>query len=130
MAVGKLPGFLKKKKLLDDPQLPPAVCREYGDLFLEHGWLADALEFYLKGNVAEGLAQLHKLAVASGDAFILERLQQAQGPLAPEAWQQAAAAAAAAGQEALAQWARERSGEAGGAATGGAGKGGNHAHDA
>jgi len=130
MAVGKLPGFLKKKKLLDDPQLPSAVCREYGDLFSQHGWFADALEFYLKGNAAEGLTRLQALAVETGDAFLLERLEQAMGPLAPEVWQQAAQAAAAAGQEALARWALERGGEAGGATAGLVERGSDHAHDA
>ena len=112
MTTGKLPGFLKKKKLLDDPQLSADVCRAYGDLFFAAGWLADALDFYLKGNDAAGLARLQALAVESGDAFLLERLLQAQGREAPELWPQVAAAASAAGKDTLARWAQERSGQA------------------
>ncbi len=117
MTVNKLPGFLKKKKLLDDPQLSADMCRTYGDLFAEAGWLADALDFYLKGPVAQGLARLETLAVETGDAFLLERLLQAQGREAPELWRQVAVTAEAAGKETLAHWARERSGQAGDAAS-------------
>ncbi len=130
MIKSNLPGFLKKKKLLDDPQLPAAACRTYGDLFVEAGWLADALDFYLKGNDAEGLARLETIALESGDAFLLERLLQAQGREAPELWQQVAAAATAAGKFTLAQWAQERRGQAGVTDAAGPAAGSHHAHDA
>jgi hypothetical protein len=107
-----LPGFIKKKKLLDDANLPAAECRKYGDLFLAADWLADALDFFLKGNVTEGLEQLQALALDTGDVFLLERLLQAQdrGGEAPELWQQVAAKAAALGKTTMAQWAAERAG--------------------
>ncbi|MGQ9921676.1 MAG: hypothetical protein ACUVRZ_10160 [Desulfobacca sp.] len=130
MAKSKLPGFLKKKKLLDDPQLPASSCRTYGDLYAAAGLLADALDFYLKGNDAEGLARLEAQAVASGDAFLLERLLQAQGREAPELWQQVAAAAAAAGKVTLARWAQERCGQGGAADVADSPAGSQHAHDA
>jgi len=130
MTKSNLPGFLKKKKLLDDPQLPAAACRTYGDLFAAAGWLADALDFYLKGNDIEGLARLETLALESGDAFLLERLLQAQGREAPELWQQAAAAAFAAGKFTLARWAQERGGQGGAAERPEPAAGSQHAHDA
>lgn len=128
MTKSKLPGFLKKKKLLDDPQLPAEVCRSYGDLFLAAGWLADALDFYLKGKDADGLARLQALALESGDAFLLERLLQAEGREAPELWPQVAAAATAAGKYTLARWAQERCGQTGAQAAAAAGS--QHAHNA
>ena len=39
-----LPGCLKKRRLLNDPELRPEVCREYGKKFLALGWWQDALE--------------------------------------------------------------------------------------
>jgi hypothetical protein len=122
-------SFLKKKKLLDDPHLPAATCREYGDLCLAQGWLADALDFYVKGQDTAGLEKLQAIAVATGDAFLLERLLQAQGRQDPALWQQVAAAAAAAGKETLARWAQERAAQ-GGEAAGSPTSGSDHAHDA
>ncbi len=111
MSATNLPGFLKKKKLLADANLSAAECRTYGNLFLEAGWLADALDFFLKGDVSEGLEQLQALALDTGDAFLLERLLQAEGREAPELWEQVAARATALQKFTLAQWANERAGK-------------------
>jgi len=111
MTLSNLPGFLKKKKLLDDTQLPETECRKYGNLFLEAGWLADALDFFLKGHISEGLEQLQAVALETGDAFLLERLLQAQGREAPELWEQVAVQAAARHKGSMAQWAAERAGK-------------------
>ena len=111
MLENNLPSFLKKKKLLDNPNLPAAECQKYGDLFLEAGWLADALDFFIKGNISAGLDQLQALALDSGDAFLLERLLQAQGREAPELWSQVAVQAAARQKDTLARWANERAGK-------------------
>ncbi len=111
MTASNLPGFLKKKKLLDDANLPAAECRKYGSLFLEAGWLADALDFFLKGGVTEGLEQLQDVALDTGDAFLLERLLQAQGREAPELWEQVATTASALQKFTLARWAEEKAGK-------------------
>ncbi|MBM4286631.1 MAG: hypothetical protein FJ135_00530 [Deltaproteobacteria bacterium] len=110
MTVANLPNFLKKKKLLDDADLPPGECRKYGLMFLEAGWLADALDFFLKGNAAEELAALQEIALETGDAFLLERLLQARGRQEPELWEKVAARALALEKVSLAQWAAERAG--------------------
>jgi hypothetical protein len=109
--MNNLPSFLKKKKLLDSANLPAEECRKFGNLFLEAGWLADALEFFIKGNISEGLQKLEALALESGDAFLLERLLQVQGREAPELWEQVAARAAAQEKFTMAQWANERAGK-------------------
>jgi hypothetical protein len=111
MSVPNVPDFLKKKKMLDDAQLPVAECRKFGNLFLEAGWLADALDFFLKGNISEGLEQLQAVALDTGDAFLLERLLQAQRREAPELWEQVAVKAAARHKNTMAQWAAERAGK-------------------
>jgi hypothetical protein len=110
MTINKLPSFLKKKKLLDNPALPAAECQKYGNLFLEAGWLADALDFFSKGKVSEGLDLLQALAVETGDAFLLERVLQVTGREGSELWPQVAARAAAKQMDTLARWANERAG--------------------
>lgn len=108
MTASNLPGFIKKKKLLDDPSLPAADCGRYGRLFLAGGALADALDFFLKGDDVEGLDQLQDLAVDTGDTFLLERLVQARGQVTPELWEKVAGKAAALEKFTLARWAEER----------------------
>jgi hypothetical protein len=111
MPVNNLPSFLKKKKLLDNAKLPAEECRKYGNLFLEVGWLADALDFFIKGNISEGLQKLEALALESGDAFLLERLLQVQGREARELWEQVAERAKAQEKFTLAHWAEGRAGK-------------------
>jgi hypothetical protein len=75
-----VPGYLKKKRLLNEAQLAPALCRELGDKFFDLGWWDDALEFYQKGDVTEGLEKLRAQALESGDAFLLARLGKDHDP--------------------------------------------------
>ena len=110
MSANNLPSFLRKKKLLDNANLPPEECRKYGNLFLEAGWWTDALDFFIKGDISEGFQQIQALALDSGDAFLLERLLQVQGREAPELWEQVAVRAAAQEKFTMAQWAKERAG--------------------
>ncbi len=111
MIVSKVPGFLKKKRLLDDAKLSAERCRDYGTMFLNAGALADALDFFLKAGDGPGLEQLKEIALQTGDAYLLERILQAQGLSAPELWEQAAAKAQALGKLTLARWAWERAGK-------------------
>ena len=77
-----IPDCLKKRQLLNDKVLSPELCREYGQKFMELGWREDALEFFKKGGMADGLAQLKEYALETGDAFLLGRL----GHQEPEDW--------------------------------------------
>jgi len=43
---------------MDNAHLPAEECRKYGNLFLEAGFLTDALDFFIKGNISEGLVSL------------------------------------------------------------------------
>jgi hypothetical protein len=69
-----IPDSLKKRQLLNDQELSPELCREYGRKFLELGWREDALEFFKKGGMAEELEQLKAYCLETGDAFLLGRL--------------------------------------------------------
>jgi hypothetical protein len=62
------------------------LCRDYGNKFLGLGWREDALEFFKKGEVRDGLEQLKAYSVETGDAFLLARL----GDSNPDTWRQLA----------------------------------------
>lgn len=88
-----LPNCLKKRRLLHDQEISPEHCRQLGEKFLALGWWEDALEFFQKGNVTEGLARLRELALATGDAHLLGRLGETDAAV----WRQVAEAALAQG---------------------------------
>jgi hypothetical protein len=81
-----VPNCLKKRQLLNDKMLSPALCRDYGLKFLELGWREDALEFFKKGEVTEELDKLKAIALEAGDAFLLART----GKQEPEVWRRLA----------------------------------------
>ncbi len=82
-----LPGCLKKRRLLNDPELRPEVCKEYGEGFLALGWWQDALEFFQKCGDDQGLEKIKAHCLETGDAFLLGRLG---GPQDPKTWRQLA----------------------------------------
>jgi hypothetical protein len=87
LAVPKgIPNCLKKRQILNDQVLSPALCREYGNKFLALGWREDALEFLKKGNFADELANLKAYCLETGDAYLLARI----GPQEPEVWRRLA----------------------------------------
>ena len=69
-----MPNCLKKRRLLNEKELSPELCREYGEKFLALQWWEDALEFFQKGNHQEGLGKIKAHCLESGDAFLLGRL--------------------------------------------------------
>jgi hypothetical protein len=81
-----LPDCLKKRQLLNDRELSPEVCRDYGEKFLALGFWEDALEFFVKGKYEPGLDKLRAQALEHGDAHLLARL----GQHSPEEWRQVA----------------------------------------
>jgi hypothetical protein len=81
-----LPDCLKKRHLLNDKELSPELCRDYGEKFLALGFWEDALEFFLRGDYEPGLEKLKAQALEAGDPHIMARL----GPHSPEVWRQVA----------------------------------------
>jgi len=82
-----LPGCLKKRRLLNEPELKPELCREYGEKFLAQGWWEDALEFFQKAGDSQGLEKIKNHCLATGDAYLLGRLGVGQDP---QTWRQLA----------------------------------------
>jgi hypothetical protein len=81
-----LPNCLKKRRLLNEKELSPELCREYGEKFLALGWLEDALEFFQRGNEAAALEKIKAICLKTGDAYLLGRL----GGQEPALWRQVA----------------------------------------
>ncbi len=75
-----VPNSLKKRRLLNEGSLSPEMCREYGEKFFSLGWWEDALEFFLKGNVTEGLEKIKAHCLETGDAYLLTRLGKMHPP--------------------------------------------------
>jgi hypothetical protein len=75
-----LPGCLKKRRLLNERELKPELCREYGEKFLAQGRWEDALEFFRKGDDPQGLEKIKKHCLETGDAYLLGRLGAGQDP--------------------------------------------------
>jgi hypothetical protein len=102
-----MPDSLKKRRLLNDKGLSPQLCREYGEKFLDLGFLEDALEFFVRANYEPGLAQLKAEALEAGDAYLMARL----GPQDPETWRQVADRALKLGKIQFARRALEMAGD-------------------
>ena len=82
-----LPGCLKKRRLLNDLELKPELCKEYGERFLALGWWQDALDFFQKCGDAPSLEKIKDHCLETGDAFLLGRLGSRQDP---KTWRQLA----------------------------------------
>jgi hypothetical protein len=103
-----VPNCLKKRQLLNEKTLTPALCRDYGLKFLEQEWWEDALEFFKRGEFTNELEKLKEVAMETGDAFLLARL----GNQEPETWRQLAEQALALGKLHFARRAFEVAGDA------------------
>jgi hypothetical protein len=100
-------GCLKKRQLLNDQAVSPALCREYGEKFLALGCREDALEFFKKGDAADELVKLEAYCLETGDAFLLARL----GQRSSEVWRRLAERALAVGKLYFARRAFEVAGD-------------------
>ena len=102
-----VPDCLKKRQLLNEKELNPELCREYGEKFLDLGYLDDALEFFKRANYEPGLEKLMDQALETGDAFLMTRL----GKHPPEIWRQVAQQALKLGKLHFARRAFEQAGD-------------------
>jgi hypothetical protein len=78
-----VPNCLKKRRILNQKELSPDLCRQYGEKFFSLGWWEDALEFFQKGKVTEGLEKVKAHCLETGDAYLLARLSKEHDP---EVW--------------------------------------------
>lgn len=102
-----VPDCLKKRRLLNEKELSPEVCRDLGEKFLALGLIEDALEFFLKSHYQPGLDKLKALALESGDAHLLGRLGESD----PEIWRRLAEQALQQGKFHFARRALEAAGD-------------------
>jgi hypothetical protein len=82
-----LPGCLKKRQLLNNPEPNPELCRSLAEKFLDAGWWEDALEFFKIAGAAQGLEKVKNHCLETGDAALLARLGLRQDP---QTWRQVA----------------------------------------
>jgi hypothetical protein len=103
-----MPTCLKKRRLLNEKELSPELCRDYGEKFLALGWMEDALEFFQKGDHQEGLEKIKAHCLESGDAFLLGRMVKDGHP---DLWRRVAEKALELGKLHFARRALERAGD-------------------
>lgn len=106
----KLPWTLEKRELLYERK--GVDYRYYGDLFFEAERYADALEFYLRGDVEEGIEKMKQFALENGDYYILAKIEEKySGRIKSEEWRKAARRAEELEKFSMAIWLYEKCGE-------------------
>jgi len=102
-----VPDSLKKRQLLNETNINPEMCREYGEKFLDLGLFDDALEFFKRAQYEPGLDKIKEQALGNGDAYLMTRL----GSHPPEVWRQVAEQALKLGKIQFARRAFEQAGD-------------------
>ena len=106
----KLPWALEKRDLLYGKK--GVDYRYWGDLFYKAERYADALEFYLRGDVEEGIEKLKRFALETGDYYILAKIEEKYpGRIEREEWRRAAQKAEELGKFSMAVWLYEKCGD-------------------
>ncbi len=110
MARSELPDPLTKRDLLHSDK--PVDCQKYADMFFEKQRYNDAIDFYAKDELKEGLRKVKQVAIEEGDYFLLRRLRGILPEEVTEAdWQQLAGNAESKGKANFARWADEERGK-------------------
>lgn len=65
---------LEKRDLLNQPAASVDALLEWGDRYLDAGFVHDALDFYEKAGAVDALPRLLDAARTDGDVFLLRRL--------------------------------------------------------
>ena len=74
MGNDSLLSCLEKRDLLNQPAASVDTLMQWGDRFLEAGFVYDAVNFYEKAGAREALMRLLEMARNDGDVFLLRRL--------------------------------------------------------
>jgi tetratricopeptide (TPR) repeat protein len=72
-----MPDYHVKQKILYIEKVNPNVLQNYGDMFLEEGFLSDALDFYQKANYNNGMKKIKDIAFDRGDVMLLQQVAKA-----------------------------------------------------
>jgi hypothetical protein len=103
--MAKILTCLKKRDMLHNPQAEGSELSQYGQEYLSHDRLADALDFFEKAQDREGIKLIRERSIKEGDPFLLQQTSKLlQEKIDPENWRQVGAKAQAEGrlQQALA----------------------------
>jgi hypothetical protein len=99
VAKSKIPGPLERRHLIER-ELSADRALALAEAYLEQGRTVEAVDFLVKAEASERLAELRRDAVAAGDVFLLRALAEVmEEPLEREEWAALATAAAAAGKD-------------------------------
>ena len=77
MSIKKMPDYRLKQKILYIEKVNPNVLQNYGDMFLEEGFLPDALDFYQKANYNSGMQIIKDIAFDRGDVMLFQQAAKA-----------------------------------------------------
>jgi len=104
---GRIPWALEKRALLYERT--DTDFKYWGDFMFEKERYADALDFYITGEVEDGIERMKEFAIAEGDYYILARIEDKfNGRVKEEEWIKAAEAAVEKGRFADATWLYEK----------------------
>jgi len=77
LSIKKMPDYRLKQKILYIEKVNPNVLQNYGDMFLEEGFLPDALDFYQKANYNSGMQIIKDIAFDRGDVMLFQQAAKA-----------------------------------------------------
>lgn len=98
-------NYIKKRDLLHSQSSSPGVLSRTGKDFLAQERYSDALDFFEKANDNDGIAEIKKIALASGDTFLLARLDRFNAKwVTLDDWQAAASKAESSGRSSMARF--------------------------
>lgn len=77
MSNKKLPDYRLKQKILYIDKTDAEILKNYGNTFLDAGFISDAIDFYNKANYFDGLEKIKALAFETGDVMFFQRVMKA-----------------------------------------------------
>ncbi|MCX5848125.1 MAG: hypothetical protein NTW65_01560 [Deltaproteobacteria bacterium] len=88
MSIRKPPDYRLKQKLLYIDKVSQDELRNYGDLYMQEGFLSDALDFFQKANDTNGIQKIKNIAFDSGDVMLFQQAAKALNlELKPADWE-------------------------------------------
>ncbi|MHC4249920.1 MAG: hypothetical protein ACYS9X_12405 [Planctomycetota bacterium] len=99
----RLPRPLRRREILYGIDTPPETLSGLADAYLQEGFVFDAADFFAEAGDRDGLAHIRKVAIETGDAFLLRHVKEAMPDLVEKAdWDELARAAKSLGKDAYA----------------------------
>ncbi len=79
MRISKTLTYLEKRRLLNSNEIDRDTLAGYGNFYLEGGMINDALDFFEKAGIEEGLKKIRQLSLEEGDVFVFKRVNKMLG---------------------------------------------------